>query len=290
MAGYTLFLGIMWNRLGTPTPRAASGTVEEFERAVEARKQKGQPEIWFYFRESPSKLDTEEQLEQRKRVLEFKKHVEANGMPWPYKNPTDFRNKFNRQMVLWLNARARMMAALPTDLQQNLKHDVPPDTVRLKGKQTFRAYGFFTPRGYVITDRIPFERERQLVAESSSEEGPFKVQLTRFAGYIPFALAHPIDVPLAEHPMNVRPAGSLAIGEAVELYRSPKYTTHGRVLRKFVKVDLSGAHGIETQERLLETTNISASGDSGAPVVDGQKQVVGMLYGGSDEASLTVPI
>src|ERR1051325_5651239 len=41
MAKYSLFVGIMWNRLGTPTPRAASGTVEEFDRAVAALEQHG---------------------------------------------------------------------------------------------------------------------------------------------------------------------------------------------------------------------------------------------------------
>jgi hypothetical protein len=109
MSKYALFVGIMFNRLGTPTPRAASGTVEEFERAVQASKQNGQPDIWFYFRQSASKLDTEDQLEQRKKVLPFKKEVQANGMPWTYKNPADFRDTFRHQMILWLNARSRTL-------------------------------------------------------------------------------------------------------------------------------------------------------------------------------------
>src|SRR5688500_1316029 len=37
MKKYSLFVGIMWSRVGTPTPRAESGTIEEFERAVEAQ-------------------------------------------------------------------------------------------------------------------------------------------------------------------------------------------------------------------------------------------------------------
>lgn len=46
MANYSLFVGIMWNRLGTPTPRAESGTVEEFERAAAAFALHRQPAIW----------------------------------------------------------------------------------------------------------------------------------------------------------------------------------------------------------------------------------------------------
>jgi WD40 repeat protein len=112
MVKYALFVGIMWNRLGTPTPRATSGTVEEFERAVEALKQKGQPEIWFYFRDSASRFSTEEQLEQRKKVLAFKAQVQASGMPWTYKSPSDFRNKFRNQMTLWLSTRIQPNIAL----------------------------------------------------------------------------------------------------------------------------------------------------------------------------------
>ena len=106
MARYSLFVGIMWNRLGTSTPRAESGTVEEFERAVAALAQHKRPHIWFYFCQAPAKLDNDEQLEQRKKVLAFKKTVEANGMPWSYKTPSDFRSKFRNQMILWLDSPA----------------------------------------------------------------------------------------------------------------------------------------------------------------------------------------
>ena len=46
---------------------------------------------------------------------------------------------------------------------RSLTPSPPPDTVRLKGKQALRGYGFFTPRGYVISDAIPFEREKRLI-------------------------------------------------------------------------------------------------------------------------------
>ncbi|UCF91080.1 MAG: hypothetical protein JSW39_22805 [Desulfobacterales bacterium] len=107
MVKYALFVGIMWNRLGAPTPRAESGTVEEFERAVQARAQGGQPQIWFYFRQAAAKFDTAEQLDQRRKVLAFKERVQTNGLPWTYKSPSEFRDKFRNQMVLWLNACAQ---------------------------------------------------------------------------------------------------------------------------------------------------------------------------------------
>ncbi|MYD31374.1 MAG: DUF4062 domain-containing protein, partial [Nitrospira sp. SB0661_bin_20] len=35
---YDIFIGIMWTRFGTPTPRAGSGTEEEFLRAYDRYK------------------------------------------------------------------------------------------------------------------------------------------------------------------------------------------------------------------------------------------------------------
>ncbi|OLT59536.1 ATP-binding protein [Moorena bouillonii] len=103
MEGYELFVGIMWNRLGTPTPRAESGTVEEYERAVAAFEQDGKPDIWFYFREAAASLNSESELEQRMKVLAFKKKVQSKALTHDYKKPIDFRNRFRQGLSLWLS-------------------------------------------------------------------------------------------------------------------------------------------------------------------------------------------
>jgi hypothetical protein len=139
MAKYSLFVGIMWNRLGTPTPRGASGTVEEFERAEAAREQHGHPDIWFYFRQAPAKLDTDEQLEQRKRVLEFRKRVEAKGLPWSYKSPSDFQRKFRDHMIQWLNSLNREAAAVAVSGLQ--RGNLPPLQVAVQGLSSEKLSG-----------------------------------------------------------------------------------------------------------------------------------------------------
>jgi hypothetical protein len=76
---YDVFIGIFWGRLGTETPRAKSGTIEEFERAFERNKvAAGSPEIMLYFKDAaipPSKIDTE----QLKNVLDFKNSISDRG-------------------------------------------------------------------------------------------------------------------------------------------------------------------------------------------------------------------
>jgi formylglycine-generating enzyme required for sulfatase activity len=121
MANYALFVGIMWNRIGTPTPRASSGTVEEFELAKKAAAQNGRPEIWFYFREAASNLDTEDQLKQKKKVVEFRRQYKAKGMPWTYRKPADFREQFRNQITLWLNSRSRRVEVSSNESNTNEK-------------------------------------------------------------------------------------------------------------------------------------------------------------------------
>ncbi|NEP26901.1 DUF4384 domain-containing protein, partial [Moorena sp. SIO3I6] len=103
MEEYELFVGIMWNRLGTPTPRAESGTVEEYERAVAAFESNGKPDIWFYFREAAANLNTEEELIQRGKLLTFKREVQRRALTHDYNTPSNFRERFRNDLFLWLN-------------------------------------------------------------------------------------------------------------------------------------------------------------------------------------------
>jgi hypothetical protein len=66
---YDVFIGIIWSRFGTPTPRAPSGTAEEFHRAV-SRIKDGAPDVMIYFKDAPinpSRIDLK-QLEKSLRA------------------------------------------------------------------------------------------------------------------------------------------------------------------------------------------------------------------------------
>jgi hypothetical protein len=51
---YDIFVGVFWNRFGTPTGRAGSGSAEEFGRAYTLWKQHKRPSLMLYFRRSPA--------------------------------------------------------------------------------------------------------------------------------------------------------------------------------------------------------------------------------------------
>jgi len=46
---YDVYVGLMRHRLGTPTQRADSGTLDEFQDARRRREQTGRPAVFFYF-------------------------------------------------------------------------------------------------------------------------------------------------------------------------------------------------------------------------------------------------
>jgi hypothetical protein len=90
---------IFWKRLGTPTPRAGSGTVEEIQRAIEQWHSKGEIEIQAYFNQSPySPRQTE--LEQLGRLLAFRATIESAGLlVWEYDGVPDFETKVRQHLT-----------------------------------------------------------------------------------------------------------------------------------------------------------------------------------------------
>ena len=91
-----LLVGVFWTRLGTPTGKSPSGTVEEIEEHVAA----GKPAmIYFSSRPvAPESIDPE-QYEQVKNIREKWK---TQGLIETYDNIDDFRHKFSKQLQLCL--------------------------------------------------------------------------------------------------------------------------------------------------------------------------------------------
>jgi len=87
---YDIFVGVMWKRCGTPTKNAPSGTIEEYRRACEKRKQGGLPRIMFYFCDEPIALPSEEELLQLGEVLKFRREVNELGLTSSYPSHAEF--------------------------------------------------------------------------------------------------------------------------------------------------------------------------------------------------------
>jgi len=87
---YDMFVGILWARFGSPTPRAGSGTEEEFNRAYQRFIENPKAvRIMLYFKEapiSPSIID----VDQLRAVLAFRERVGEHGLYATFSDENEF--------------------------------------------------------------------------------------------------------------------------------------------------------------------------------------------------------
>jgi hypothetical protein len=88
---YDIFIGIMWQRFGTPTLRAPSGTIEEFQTAKSRFDQEPKSvRIMIYFKDAPiapSKID----YAQIKSISEFRSSLGLQGaLYWSFEETDEF--------------------------------------------------------------------------------------------------------------------------------------------------------------------------------------------------------
>jgi|SRR5579884_406901 len=96
---YDVFVGIMWNRFGTPTDVAASGTEEEFRAAVDSWQSTRRPWITFYFCDRPSNFTNEQQLKQKGRVVRFRNKLNELGVVRKYNSVDEFENTLFQDLL-----------------------------------------------------------------------------------------------------------------------------------------------------------------------------------------------
>ncbi len=92
-----LLVGVFWTRLGTPTGEAASGSVEEIERHVNA----GRPAM-IYFSSQPIAPDSIDPG-QYAALKQFKATCRKQGLIEEYANLDEFRAKLAKQLQAALN-------------------------------------------------------------------------------------------------------------------------------------------------------------------------------------------
>lgn len=91
-----ILVGVFWTRLGSPTGVAASGTVEEIGRFVEANKP---ALIYFSSRHIPMGFD----LDQYKKLLEFKSVSEAKGLHGSFGTVEKLRTDLHADLTRTIN-------------------------------------------------------------------------------------------------------------------------------------------------------------------------------------------
>ena len=90
-----IVLAIFWRRLGSPTGKASSGTVEEIERAQRRRKK-----VMVYFSQRPGidegPLDPREQS----RIEQYKRKLRRNALCGNYRSVKEFETAVRKDLAL----------------------------------------------------------------------------------------------------------------------------------------------------------------------------------------------
>lgn len=77
---YDIFIGMLWQKFGTKTEVANSGTEEEFMKAVERFKNREKIQILFYFKTTPPISLDQLNLEELKKIQNFKEFLKTNNI------------------------------------------------------------------------------------------------------------------------------------------------------------------------------------------------------------------
>lgn len=93
---FDIFVGLLWTRFGTPTPRARSGTEEEFRRALARQRKHPETRVLFYFKTANIPYDAD--LTQMELVRRFRASIQDKGLVRTYDSLEDFEQ--NLRMAL----------------------------------------------------------------------------------------------------------------------------------------------------------------------------------------------
>src|SRR5690606_13801509 len=77
---YDIFIGMLWQKFGTKTEVANSGTEEEFMKAIERFKNGEKIQILFYFKTTPPLSLEQLNLEELSKIKNFKEFLKKNNI------------------------------------------------------------------------------------------------------------------------------------------------------------------------------------------------------------------
>ncbi len=90
-------------RLGSPTPRAKSGTVE----GIELHRASGK-EVMVFFKET---IDSNCDLKQFEYLREFRSYLEKEGLLGSYKDANHLKDEISRRLNLFINSIVKTLLA-----------------------------------------------------------------------------------------------------------------------------------------------------------------------------------
>jgi hypothetical protein len=174
---FDIFVGIMWKRCGTPTGDANSGTIEEYQRAVERRKSTGKPVIMFYLCNAPVAFPSSQDVEQLKKVV--REELQSKGLTQSYPSPEQFRAYVRGDLLKAIRDLTSTVHALAAEVPT--QPQIAPTTPAEKAAMRELCEEYDTarrdmPGGQARTSKMTeiFAKMRSLAASTRSSYPEFK--------------------------------------------------------------------------------------------------------------------
>lgn len=121
---YDIFIGLFWKRFGTPTPRAGSGTEEEFQRAYSRYcSNQDSLRIMFYFKEAPVSL-SEIDPEQLTKINTFRTKLGDKGvLYWTFTDVEGFESLVRMHLARQVQGWQRTWGTTPSSISASFSPD-----------------------------------------------------------------------------------------------------------------------------------------------------------------------
>ncbi|TFW11520.1 hypothetical protein E4L96_20925 [Massilia arenosa] len=123
---FDILVGIFWTRIGSPTPQARSGTVEEIERALKRRKDTGGvPEVMLYFK--TAQISPKVDISQLAAVQQFQASIgDLGGLYFEFESLSDFESSLRAHLAAVAQKLAARRSADRAGLN-SVEHPLSPD-------------------------------------------------------------------------------------------------------------------------------------------------------------------
>ncbi len=108
-------IAIFWSRLGTPTANEDSGTIDEIK---EFAKLNGSEHVKLFF--SNKDLPADHDRDQLRRLRDFKREMETQGLYCSFRDVDDFKSKLRDQLDMLVNATLPSRSAIVGTLSQEV--------------------------------------------------------------------------------------------------------------------------------------------------------------------------
>lgn len=174
-----VLVGIFWTRLGTPTGKAESGTVEEIEEFIKYSKP-----VLIYFSSIPIPPENID-VEQYGRLSKIRNKYEKEGLIVSYKSIDDFRDKFRMDLARKMNSIHKGHKKVPEEHEISPKKEIAKplslDAVLTKNSEESKSVPPNITSTKTLNPRV-FD-ERKLPPLGSAQLPSYKWNVQNFEGF-----------------------------------------------------------------------------------------------------------